>query len=143
MEDKIVIKNEVCTSKISNEEIIEFTVNRELSPYAKFFNEHCPGWSKDSEMNLHFLRHMEQYATELLRSRGYLFLNEVYDMLGIPRTKTGQVVGWVYDPENPVGDNCVDFDIYSERNEEFVNGYERSALLDFNVDGDILGYLKD
>lgn len=58
-------------------------------------------------------------------------------------SKAGQVVGWVYDPENPNhnGDNWVDFGIYNidkERNRAFVNGYERSILLDFNVDGYIL-----
>ena len=69
-----------------------------------------------------------------------MFLNEVYDMLGIPKSKAGQVVGWVYDEENPVGDNYVDFGIYDlskERVRRFVNGDERNILLDFNVDGNI------
>ena len=70
-----------------------------------------------------------------------MFLNEVYDMLGIDRTKAGNIVGWIYDEKNPVGDNYIDFGIYnvdSERNRAFVNGYERNILLDFNVDGNIL-----
>jgi len=33
------------------------------------------------------------------------------------------------------GDEFVDFGIYEVRNADFVNGYERSILLDFNVDG--------
>lgn len=110
------------------------------SDYARFFDDGCRNWEKDSEYNLMFLRAQQQYANDLLVSRGHLFLNEVYDMLDIPRTKAGQVVGWVYDPENPVGDNYVDFGIYDIRrqeNRDFVNGYERSILLDFNVDGNI------
>lgn len=62
-------------------------------------------------------------------------------MLGIPRVKAGQVVGWIYDEENPIGDNFVDFGIYDQnrvKNRDFVNGYERTILLDFNVDGNIL-----
>ena len=62
-------------------------------------------------------------------------------MLGIPRTKAGQVVGWVYDENCPVGDNYVDFgiyDIHREKCRDFVNGYERTILLDFNPDGNIL-----
>ena len=62
-------------------------------------------------------------------------------MLGIPKTKAGQIVGWVYDEKNPNGDNFVDFGIYDmnkERARAFVNGYERTILLDFNVDGNIL-----
>ena len=61
-------------------------------------------------------------------------------MLGIPKTKAGHVVGWIYDEKNPVGDNYVDFgiyDLYNERSRAFVNGYERTILLDFNVDGNI------
>ena len=110
------------------------------SDYARFFDELCPMWEKDPEYNLIFLKAQQNYANDLLRSRGHLFLNEVYDMLGIPRSKAGQVVGWVYDENNPVGDNYVDFGIYDvnrENNRDFVNGYERSILLDFNVDGNI------
>lgn len=112
----------------------------EYSDYARFFDEACPAWEKDSEYNLMFLRAQQQYANDLLRSRGHLFLNEVYDMIGIPRSKAGQVVGWVYNEDNPVGDNYVDFgmyDIHREVVRDFVNGYERSILLDFNVDGNI------
>ena len=108
-----------------------------LSPYARFFDETCPDWSKDSEYNMFFLIQRRAYANSLLKSRGYLFLNEVYDMLGIPRSKSGQVVGWIYDKENSIGDNYVDFGLFEEHNKDFINGYKRYALLDFNVDGNI------
>lgn len=110
------------------------------SDYARFFDESCRPWEKDPEFNLTFLRAQERYANDLLVSRGHLFLNEVYDMLDIPRTKAGQIVGWKYDVKNPVGDNYVDFGIYDiskQEKRDFVNGYERSILLDFNVDGPI------
>lgn len=111
------------------------------SDYSKFFDEGCAGWSKDPEQNLFFLKRQQDYANEVLKVKGYLFLNDVYEMLGIPRTKAGQVVGWIYDEKNPVGDNVVDFGIYDghrKTNRDFVNGYERTILLDFNVDGNIL-----
>ena len=115
------------------------------SDYAKFFDEYCAGWTKDAEYNLMFLRQQQNYANELLKSRGHLFLNEVYDMLGIDRTKAGNIVGWIYDEKHPVGDNFVDFGIYvldNEKARDFVNGRERSILLDFNVDGDILSLMN-
>jgi hypothetical protein len=64
-------------------------------------------------------------------------------MLGIPRTEAGQLVGWIYDEECPNGDNYVDFGIFDNRtpNRNFVNGYERTILLDFNVDGPIYNLL--
>lgn len=111
------------------------------SDYAKCFDNGCTGWTKDAEINLFFLKRQQDWANERLKARGYLFLNEVYESLGIPRTKAGQVVGWVYDAVNPKGDNYVDFGIYNlhdEKARDFVNGYERSIWLDFNVDGNIL-----
>lgn len=116
------------------------------SEYARFFDDGCKGWEKDAEANLMFLRAQQQYANDLLRSRGYLFLNEVYNMLGIQITKAGQVVGWVYDPDNVKFYNYVDFGIYDvnkPKSRDFVNGYERSILLDFNVDGDIWSLMND
>ena len=111
------------------------------SDYARIFDNGSMGWTKDPEYNLMFLKLQQNQANDRLRAQGYLFLNDVYDMLGIPRTKAGQIVGWVYDEENPVGDNFVDFgiyDIYNEKACDFVNGRERSIVLDFNVDGNIL-----
>lgn len=111
------------------------------SDYARFFDDGCSNWEKDSEYNLMFLRAEQNYANDRLKARGYLFLNEVYDRLGIPASKAGQIVGWVYNADKPVGDNYVDFGIYEmncERARAFVNGYERTILLDFNVDGPIL-----
>ena len=108
------------------------------SDYARFFDESCAAWQNDAEYNLTFLKAQQQYANDLLRAKGRLFLNEVYRMLGIDETKAGQVVGWVYNPDNPTGDNFVDFGIYNmqrERVRAFVNGYEPNILLDFNVDG--------
>lgn len=112
----------------------------ERSEYGRFFDEASPCWEKDAEANLMFLRAQERYANDLLQSRGHLFLNEVYRMLGIPISKAGQVIGWIYDPKNSELNNYVDFGIYNinrEKSRDFVNGYERSIFLDFNVDGNI------
>lgn len=107
-----------------------------LSVYAKFFDETCSNWSPNPDYNAAFLKCQQNYANDLLHARGHIFLNEVYDMLGIDRTKAGAVVGWVMDKEN--GDNYVDFGVYDVNNEaarHFVNGRERAILLDFNVNG--------
>lgn len=109
--------------------------------YAKFFDASSRYWEDNPDYNLMFLRAQQNYANDKLRANGHLYLNEVYDMLDIPRTKAGQIVGWVYNTEHPVGDNFVDFGIYEtnkESNRRFVNGYEPTILLDFNVDGNIL-----
>ena len=122
-------------------EIVNVADPNLYSDYARFFDESCAGWSKDAEANFTFLKCQQNYANNKLKAQGYLFLNDVYKMLGIPATKAGQVVGWIYDEKNPIGDNFVDFGILNvdvERVRAFVNGYERNILLDFNVDGNIL-----
>jgi hypothetical protein len=143
---------------IKSKEIEESTVNEDgsesvvrkhvdvadpngYSDYARFFDDGCKGWTKDPEFNLMFLKDQQRYANDLLKTKGHVFLNEVYDLLGIPRTKAGQVVGWLYDEKHPIGDNFIDFgiyDVHSAAKRDFVNGFERTILLDFNVDGNIL-----
>lgn len=139
---------EVVVNEKGEEETVKKTVNvidpNTLGDYTKFFDEYCAGWTKDPELNFLTLKQQQTYANKILQEQGYLFLNDVYKMLGIPVTKTGQVVGWIYDEKNPVGDNFVDFGIMDpndDRKRAFVNGYEQSILLDFNVDGYILDLL--
>lgn len=141
---------ETVVNEDGTETVVTKTVNvadpNYTSDYARFFDESCIGWTKDPELNLVFLKQVQAMANDKLQREGYLYLNDVYTMLGIDKTKAGQVVGWVYDSsEDPVGDNFVDFGIYNihdERNRAFVNGYERNILLDFNVDGNIWELMK-
>lgn len=95
-----------------------------------WFNEGCVWWTKDPQYNKMYLQHQQQHLNDLLRSRGHLYLNEVFDVLGIPRTKFGQVSGWVYED----GNSYVDFGLNSESNKDFINGKTADALLEFNVD---------
>lgn len=142
MEQTIVIKIEGCVTNAKREFTDMDDSRMEYSPYARFFDEECVMWSKDPELNKYYLLNQQNYANEKLRHQKYLFLNDVYDMLGMPRTKAGQVVGWVYKEDNPIGDNYIDFDIYNSHNRDFINGVAGSAiLLDFNVDGCILDYI--
>lgn len=143
------IKTKEVDEVVTNEDGTETTVKKtvevmdldrpnDYSPYAVFFDEACAGWSKDPEQSKFFLLQQERFANEKLQAQGYLFLNDVYEMIGVPKTKIGQRIGWVYDKNNPVGDNYVDFGIFDGRREkvrDFVNGYERVIILDFNVDG--------
>lgn len=137
---------ETVVDEKGKEKTVKKTVNvidpNAISDYAKFFDDGNTGWDPDPELSLFFLKQQQAHANDILQSRGHIFLNEVYDMLGIPRTAAGSVVGWVYRPNDPdfKGDNFVDFGIYnqdSERVRAFVNGQEKVILLDFNPDGQI------
>lgn len=111
-------------------------MDRLPSIYARFFDESSTSWQKEPSYNQLFLQCQQNWANDLLKSRGHVFLNEVYDMLGLERSKAGAVVGWVLDNE---GDNFIDFGVFKGKDaymgQRFVNGEERSVLLDFNVDG--------
>ncbi len=105
------------------------------SEYAKFFDESNPVWSNKDDLNFLYIHAQQRQMNELLRSRGHVFLNEVYDALMIDRTKAGQVVGWIWNGDGQDGIDFGLFDGEKVRNRAFVNGHEKSILLDFNVDG--------
>lgn len=102
--------------------------------YGRWFEESNRNWDKDPGYNHTFVYNQEKWANILLKTKGHLFLNEVYDMLGMERTQEGQVVGWLYDTDQ--GDGYVDFGF--RKYPDFVAGYERTVFLDFNVEGPIL-----
>ena len=104
-----------------------------LSKYAVVFDKRSYGWTTDLKVCLMFLKHLEAHCNELLQARGWLFLRDVYEMLGIPITKTSCIVGWLFDENNTIGDNFVKFDIQEADNSNF--------FVDFNVDGNIIDRL--
>ena len=115
------------------------------SGYAKMFDDLNPYWDNNPDFNLNFLLTQQKIANNKLQAQGYLFLNEVYRSLGFEETKAGQIVGWVYDLDKPVGDNYVDFGLFQRGNgtkRDFVNGFEQSVMVDFNVDGNILDLVR-
>lgn len=144
---KYNVKKEEVETTVINEDGTETKVKETIEvarpsvdDYSRFFDDGCLGWEKDAEHNRYFLQCVEKWANETLQKRGYLFLNEVYERLGIPKSRAGHVVGWVYDKNNPVGDNYVNFgllDYDDPKKRDFINGRERVVLLDFNVDGNI------
>ena len=128
------LKVKVDGAEMSIEEAMSTGTDLGTSPYGFKFDENSASWDRSRDMNVFFLKFTQDYFNDLLKLRGYLFLNEVYDRLGIPRRAIGQCVGWIYDENNLNGDNFVDLDIFNERN----NNDENVFILDPNVDGYIL-----
>ena len=113
----------------------------DIEDYSRLFYEGNPGWDPDPRFTMMCLKEQQRYANKLLKKRGYLFLNEVYKMLGFSIIPEGQYIGWIYDEENPIGDNRVDFGLLDTEDIDtikFFNGDERAVLLKFNHDGNIL-----
>ena len=151
------VKAKEMTETVVDENGEEKTVNvikhyvdpTDVSDYARFFDKYTrdengktvlnPYWDTNNEYNLIFLKAQQNYANDLLKVKKRVFLNEVYEMLGLPKTKAGQIVGWYYDEECSSGDNYIDFGIYasSQNYSDFLYDDNEAILLDFNVDGNI------
>lgn len=106
------------------------------SIYARLFSrDTSSAWQTHNSYNQMFVGAQQNYANDLLNANGHLFLNEVYDMLGLPRSKEGAVVGWVTGKGNG-GDGYIDFGLaHTYMGKKFIMGDEANVWLDFNVDG--------
>lgn len=140
------IKKKIDTIEIDPETGKEKKVKKEVNVingdtdcgYARKFDNSSSAWVQNQSYNQMFLKSEQNYANDLLVARGHVFLNEIYDRLGFPRTKAGQIVGWVFNQNNPIGDNYIDFDITEVYDEEIGNYV---YMLDFNVDGNVLNLM--
>ena len=139
---------EVVTEKVEGPDGKKIRVEKKVmsnmpSIYARFFDETSTSWQREPEYNLMFLKAQQDYVNDLLRIRGHVFLNEVYDRLGLKKSLAGQSVGWV---RGKGGDNYIDFGMFrgdTDTKIDFVNGREGAILLDFNVDGVILDLVDE
>ena len=111
-----------------------------VSSYVRFFEEGNPNFQRGNrELNLLFLKNIQNWCNDRLNARGYLYLNEVYGLLGLSPMPAGQVVGWLHADFNN-GDGYVDFNVDNPVNDQrkrFLDGDDGALLLDFNVDGEI------
>lgn len=132
-----VIEEEIVDEK-GKKTVVKNTNGQTLSQYARLFDENNPNWRSDSDYNLTILRSVQDHANHRLRTRGHVFLNEVYDWLGMERSSLGAMAGWLYE-EDYSGDDYVDFGLYDNvaNSAAFVAGREKNVWLDFNVDGPI------
>ena len=86
------------------------------------------------------LRAVQASFNNQLRFKGYIFLNDVLQELGLPETKAGQEVGWVMNPgDGHTGDEYIDFGVQcvDDLNRETMK-LTRRYILHFNCDGYIL-----
>jgi hypothetical protein len=47
------------------------------------FDKEVREWCDNREYNIMFLRYNENYINDLIRARGYVYLNQIYELLGI------------------------------------------------------------
>lgn len=146
--EKQIIANQVIdpeTGKVkeTKEEVLTYEGDK-LSQYARVFDEvGSTQWTPSADHNRAFLLMEQNYFNERIRTRGYIFLNEVYERLGFRPTKAGSVVGWVYQNADYEGIDFGIFTAHTQKAAEFLEGTEPSIILDFNVQGDILSLVTE
>lgn len=123
------------------------TIDPEISPYLSVFDQTTSEmWMNVPETNAIQIKYIQTEANRILQTKGHLFLNEVYDMLGMEQTRIGGYTGWIYGGD---GDDHVDFSLHvlndadtlrNSHNPDWEGG--NSIILDFNVDGNILDRLN-
>lgn len=146
--EKQIIANQVVDPetgevKETKEEVLTYEGDK-LSQYARVFDEvGSTQWTPSADHNRAFLLMEQNYFNERIRTRGYIFLNEVYERLGFRPTKAGSVVGWVYQNADYEGIDFGIFTAHTQKAAEFLEGTEPSIILDFNVQGDILSLVTE
>lgn len=136
--------------------------NASHSRYARWFDEgnfdssrskwiwRNSSWRQNKVENIRNLKFIQSSANDTLKIRGWLKLNEVYSMLGIPCSVEGEHVGWVLGSGH---DDFVDFGVFpfpGKKSRQLpvnrlfldVGNPQNAALLDFNVDG-CIDYIFD
>ena len=109
-------------------------------PSTRWFTEGTTENYRDSHFeNMRFLEDVQIAMNERLQQRGHLFLNDVYEALGMDDTPLGCQLGWIH-RRGDARSSYVDFGIgmntdaeVAERIRETVSSH--ALLLDFNVDG--------
>lgn len=146
--EKQIIANQVVDPKTgevkeTKEEVLTYEGDK-LSQYARVFDEvGSTQWTPSADHNRAFLLMEQNYFNERIKTRGYIFLNEVYERLGFRPTKAGSVVGWVYQNADYEGIDFGIFTAHTQKAAEFLEGTEPSIILDFNVQGDILSLVTE
>lgn len=51
--------------------------------YKMLFDVRSPYWNKDEEFRFMFVRQQDHYFNELLRARGYVYLNQIHESFGV------------------------------------------------------------
>ena len=71
-------------------------MNKKAYSVVKAIDHNSYLWRNNREHNNCAVRCALECCYSLLKSQGYLFLNQVYQKLGLPLTREGQTSGWVY-----------------------------------------------
>lgn len=74
------------------------SITSESTQYTITIDKSHPNFTENSEYNIMMLKQQEVYINIRRKRIGYVFLNEVYDILGVAKEVMGQFEGWSETP---------------------------------------------
>lgn len=128
--------------KKHKETVVDFDNAKLEDHFTKIFAEGtCEFWNRDYEMNICNLSQAEDHFNRLLKSRGYVFFDEILEYLGYAVDDLSHDYGWVYDRNRDVGTDPISFGLFNmdpktglSRADSMWAG-NNAVLLTFNVQG--------
>lgn len=116
--------------------------------YAKWYNQDsCNSWVNDPEMNLDYILQVENVLNKKLLVEGVLCVNDVYEELGMKdefdqplKTKAGQVMGWINDPNQL---HQIVLGVHEPVNADFLNKKTPNCLICPIPEGNVWELLSD
>lgn len=89
-----VTKREVTDEDGNVSTVLEETKNDIDTIHGVWFDKSTNYASDDHTYNMRFIRSCEEVLTNKMFSSGWLRMNEVFDKLGLERTRAGELFGW-------------------------------------------------
>lgn len=114
----------------------------QADPYNRVFSRDTSNqFIEDLGINKLFVANQQRMANITLGLQGYLYLNDVYEALGMEKNDIGQVVGWKvkYLPDGSRDIPFVDFGLDSPHPDDWKYNAENEIYLDINCSGLIVG----
>ena len=83
------------------------------------------------EMDKVFIKSFEKMENERLKLKGFLFLNEFLEDLGVKRIKRGQFDGWIFDELDSEHMSGIKIKTKVENGDLILNVNEEKDIIDF------------
>jgi hypothetical protein len=143
--------NEEIENKDGTKTIVSSKKPTNRNTFSVLYSCNNRGWERDAQLNLSFLLELQAFMNDTLKVKGYVFLYQVYDALGMDvsylgedRVRASHILGWIYDPSDKSRDSYISFGLTDEKGnvkQNIVNqlkNNEPDMWIDLNYDGDIL-----
>jgi hypothetical protein len=106
----------------------------------RLFDKFNPYWDNyDRRNNAIFVGKVLGELNDLLRERGYVYLDDALGRLGfeLPDGLEGQFEGWVYEPDPKYGDGYISVGVWDQGftdGMDWINGKSDILVMRFNID---------